>query len=277
MKTLEDGDLFERGYRPWIIENLPFYEVTWRRFVGNDGAGHPKPEIKIPNELAGDWRKFYQSHYSMAVFAFLLDRQTKVGLDYLAENGEKGLINTPAALARNVELFSQFVGMVGQICDMVRQIGEALKNQTMVDLVVDFAAERNNSIHSASIPMSYDGVGIRMPSIAVKRGEEGKWFEDQRWDFIARDKLQYLEEWYSETRNGLLGKLKKPIGEMIYSAAEKRFQGEPPSGENRIKIPILPPPRAPLRDPTAPEWGNIPGSGDAAIRRPHQFPESSVD
>lgn len=277
MNTLENGDLFERGYRPWIMENLPAYEATWRRFIGNDGEGHPKPEVIIPSALIDDWRKFYQAHYSMAVFAYLLECRTNAAILHLKEIGDDSAAKTPANLTKNVEIFSQFVGLVGQVCDMVKHLGEALKNQAMVDMVVDFAKERNNSIHSACIPMGHDGLGVRIPSIAFHRGETGKWFEEQRWDFIARDKLQYLEDWYPETRDGLLGKLKKPISEVIYRAAERRFLPEPPAGSLRTLIPPPPLPTAPWRDPSAPVWGNVPGSGDAAIRKPSPYPESSMD
>ena len=190
MKTLEEGDLFEQGYRRWIIDHLPAYEATWRRFVGNDGASHPKPEITIPPDLVSEWRRFYQSHYSMAVFAFLLNQHTDAALKYLKESDEQGETKTPEALVKNVEIFSQYVGLVGQICDMVKQIGGALKNQEIVDWVSDFEAQRNNSIHSACIPMSDEGNGIRIPTIALKRGADGEWSEGQRWNFIARDKLQ---------------------------------------------------------------------------------------
>jgi hypothetical protein len=260
-----NGDLFEQGYEAWINANLPDYERNWATFIGNNGKSQPDPLVEIAAEAKDDWRKFYQSHYSMAVYAFLLDELTNRAIDQLHADEMAGASNTPAALTQNLGNFTQFVALVGQVCDMVEQVAEAVDNGAIAAEVNEFAKTRSNAIHSACIPMSHDYVGVKIPAIATRRGVVGEWSEDARWDFVDPNKLQYLEDWFRDTRDGLLATLKHPVQAMIRKAAERRFVPRREL-ERGFKTPDRPsPPVAPpaARDPANPAvWRDFTRSGE---------------
>lgn len=260
-----NGDLFEQGYAAWINANLPDYERIWATFVGNNGKSQPAPQVEIPGEARDDWRKFYQSHYSMAVYAFLLDDLTNRAIDQLHMDEATGTSNTPAALARNLGTFTQFVALLGQVCDMVEQISEALGDREIAAQVTHFAKERSNAIHAACIPMAHDYAGVIIPAIATRRGSIGEWREDERWDFVDHTKRQYLEDWFRNTREGLLGTLRNPVEAMIRKAAERHFVPRKEL-EHGFKTPDRPPPPVsppPARDPANPAvWRDFTRSGE---------------
>lgn len=215
-----------------------------------------------------DWRKFYQSHYSMAVYAFLLDDLANRAIDQLHADEATGASNTPAAMTRNLGNLTQFVALLGQVCDMVEQISEALNDREIADHVTRFASERSNAIHGACIPMAHDHSGVRIPTIANHRGAVGEWWEDMRWDFVDRKKQQYLEYWFRDTRNGLLATLKHPVHALIRKAAERCFVPRKELERGFTTPDRTPPPAAPApaRDPANPVvWRDYTRSGESKL------------
>lgn len=260
-----DGDLFEQGYQRWINDNLPDYERIWATYVGNDGKSRPQPAVKIAEEAKDDWRKFYQAHYSMAVYAFLLDRHTSRAIVQLKTDEEHGRHGTPAAMTRNLENFTQFVALLGQVCDMTGQIASAVNDNAIAAAVTDLAAKRSNAIHAGCIPMSHDYLGVKIPAIALIRGAEGEWWEHARWDFVDRGKQQELVDWFHKTRTELLETLRNPVYPMIRKAAERRFVARAELDRGFKTPPRTPPPAAPppARDPADPKaWPDHSRSGE---------------
>lgn len=222
-QRLEDGDLFERAQAEWIRKHLGKYEDTWSKYIGNDGTSHAFGIPDLTGEQKTAYSLFCQSHYSLALFTYLLDQHTDQAIQEMRKSVDEGTHRSVDAYFRDTQNFTLFIAFLGQVCDMVETIAAALNRNEIAKLVVSFAKERNNAIHAARIPVAWDYAGVKIAKIAGLDPKDGKWKEGVPWESLKPDDFHYLEDWMNSTRRELITLLNYTISEMIWGASKDNF------------------------------------------------------
>lgn len=224
---LESGDLFERTKAEWIRAKMPLYETVWAEFIGHDGRGHPLPFPGLTPAQARSRRRFYQAHYSLALYAYLLD--TTCDEISHAENSPYDF----SGYIADVESFVKFITYVGHIYDMIEDITAALSHPDEVtSRFRPFNSVRSHAIHAARIPLQYDGVGMKIPPISGLNKADGEWHDDTTWDEVDPAKFQYLKDFCAEHRAAIFSAINE-VFPRIRHAAHESFPG-------RIEEPATP-------------------------------------
>jgi len=223
-QKLETGDLFERDQRGWIRSNLSEYENIWSTFIGHDGRGAAFPITSDNQSLQERHSRFCQHHYSMALFAYLLDRHTKESVRLMQQDADSSAGLTAERYLRDTQNLTTFVALLGQVCDMVESMAakSALHENSIAKTIQDFMKQRNNAIHGARIPMAWDYVGVSIARIA-QQGNASGWHKEALWSDMERKDFVYLHEWMEETNRGLLETLNTRTLPAVWGTAKKLF------------------------------------------------------
>lgn len=146
---LNNGDPFEQTHAGWFSEKLPGYEATWQATIGNDGNNGPLPLPNPTPDLLRARKQFYQSHYSFALSAYLLDQ---VMIVINATEGDHA--GVPAYL-RDMQNFFLFITYVGHIRDMMEDISSkrALNDAAILEPFDLFYGLRSHVLHAARVPL----------------------------------------------------------------------------------------------------------------------------
>ena len=215
--TLEQGDAFEAEHRVWIRENLPHYETVWSEFIGHDGCGRPQPMLGLTAKQDSDRKKFYQSHYSLALSCFQIDATCK-DVDLL--------IGTPDCVTkylREISLLNSFVSHVGHVYDMIKDMAEALHHDPIRAPFHRFFGFRSHALHAARIPLQRDQFGLKLPRISWSEKQKGEWNDDTPWEKVDWSQAVYLTDLCREVRSDLFNSIME-IHPLIRSKAHDYFQ-----------------------------------------------------
>jgi hypothetical protein len=220
-QKLEDGDLFERTQAAWIRTNLPIYEEIWSEFIGHNGLGNPiHCYIGDDGASTNEHKMFCQSHYSTALFLYIFDTSTKDSLEYIRSHQSKPLdANVYISLTQRT---STFLALMGQICDMVAAIATALGANHIYEPIAKFMKERNQAIHAARIPMGMNYAGVYFAPIALHDSEPG-YRNRIAWSEVEQGKYKYAEDWFEETRSGLISKIANEVLPHVKANCHKIF------------------------------------------------------
>lgn len=219
-QPLEEGDLFERSEAMWLRTRLPLYETIWSEFIGHDGRGHhARSFAQQDEEVAERHAMFRQCHYSMALFLKVFDASTTESLSYLQRQ------QTPLTAEAYLDMTqrtSTFLALMGQVCDMVEAIANALKASSIFEPVAPFMKERNQSIHAARIPMGIDYVGIFYAAIAKSEAEPG-YRNRIAWEKVEVQESKYAEDWFDQTRQKLIETIAAVVLPLVFQNCKRMF------------------------------------------------------
>lgn len=222
-QRLEDGDPFERQHAEWIRKRFPYYEQTWSKYIGNDGSSQPLEIRGMDKAKEDNHAIFRQCHYSLALYTYLFEQHAIRSLARLRGSIDARQHQTLDAYLSYTEDFTLYIALLGQVCDMVQQIGPPLNRRQIGDQAASFMEQRNNAIHTARIPMGWDYRGVKIAKIAGTGSDGGVWAKFVAWDAMGVDDYQYLEVWMQKTRDQLLDTFFHTISPMIWGAARDYF------------------------------------------------------
>jgi hypothetical protein len=226
----EDGDAFEKREASWLRQHLPGYEKAWQCAIGNDGNDNPLLIPGLSDETQKRRRIFYQAHYSLGLTAFLLDRVTQkiqksAGDHYGVE-----------AYLRDIEDFTLFIAYVGQIVDMVRDIGaeRTLAHQAIYAPFDRFYGLRSHALHAARIPLQLDKEGLKIPAISYREKQSGEWNDDALWEEADPKKFVQMARFCTEVRDQLFEILRSATWLIAEKAIDRFGQVAKPTGTKTL-------------------------------------------
>jgi len=228
---LEQGDAFEAGKADWIRARLPHYEPVWAAFIGHNGNGGPLPMAGLTPEQDLARKRFYQAHYSFALYAEEFDSL----LQHVGRNA--GAVATFDAFNHEQRLLQHAVTLVGQVRDMFKIIDDSLKmGGSLVNPMQALYDLRSHVMHGPRMPARLEDGFLKIPRIATRNPAIGEWDDKSVWDDFSGSQFVFFAD-FCDSLSGDFFTLLGDQHPKTFPAADQRFGGR--RVEDPAKIQIL--------------------------------------
>jgi hypothetical protein len=233
--TLDKGDPFEVLHQKWLREMLPFYEVVWRDFIGNDGSNYPLPIDGLTPDQANRRCKFYQAHYTMALRCFAIHEIMQRASERLVA------VDDNESLRKEFEFLYQFMASIGHVRDMFKIMDDALKLRgSVVGQLQEFYDVRSHVLHGPQMPYFVDVEHgfLNIPRVAARNKVEGEWDDACCWYDMKPDMFITAADFCFDTGRDFFATVNK-IHSAIHAGAASLFDGKRIDWSRRVVIPLL--------------------------------------
>jgi hypothetical protein len=152
--NLKDGDVLEKNYYEFIINNLPSYKMIWEAFVGNDGHSKLPPISGLTEEQMAKRHHINQNIYSILEALVINDRIIKYfdNIDLVEDYEFEPYIN-------QIEKFYLFWMNIGRVRDLLKNFITDGRYESMSSEMQIFYNQRSTVLHESKIPFYYkDGI-----------------------------------------------------------------------------------------------------------------------
>jgi hypothetical protein len=203
MKELKEfGDLLEREYYDFILDQIPSYKCIWEKVIGQN-------YVKTTTEQSKDLRRIAEYQYTCleSIICIKLINKKKSQLDI---SQPSVLLKNSLELVNDFLLFEVHMGRIYETLERIWTILKMDKNEKMKE----FYHHRHNVIHSHKLPFKIDEGYVFIPKLKAQNhsninkseGWDDRDEKKRTWDdFLKDDKeLQFLTDYFNDTEKRLI-------------------------------------------------------------------------